>query len=41
VLEVERGGAPTLLLPFTRASVPVVDLPGRRLVADPPVEVEP
>jgi len=41
VLEIERGGAPTLLLPFTRAAVPVVDLPGRRLVADPPVEVEP
>ena len=41
VLEVERGSAPTLLLPFTRAAVPVVDLAGRRLVADPPVEIEP
>jgi 16S rRNA processing protein RimM len=33
------GGRP-LMLPFTRAAVPVVDLKAGRLVADPPAEVE-
>ena len=41
VLEIENGKGSSLLLPFTEASVPVVDLPGGRLVADPPAEVEP
>jgi 16S rRNA processing protein RimM len=43
LLEIDRGegprpaGAPRLVdLPFTRAAVPRVDLPGRRLVVDPP-----
>lgn len=36
ILEVVRPGAPELLLPFTRAAVPTVDLAGGRLVADPP-----
>jgi 16S rRNA processing protein RimM len=27
---------PTALLPFTKAFVPVVDMPGRRIVAVPP-----
>ncbi len=36
ILEVVRPGAPDLLLPFTRAVVPTVDLAGGRLVADPP-----
>ncbi len=39
VLEV-RAGDMTLMLPFTLAAVPVVDLAGGRLVADPPAEVE-
>lgn len=40
LLVVERADGPELLLPFTRAAVPQVDLPGGRLVAEPPVEVE-
>lgn len=35
ILEVV-GGAQILLLPFTRAVVPTVDLTARRIVADPP-----
>jgi 16S rRNA processing protein RimM len=36
-LEVERPeGGGTVLVPFTRAAVPVVDLQARRLVVDPP-----
>jgi 16S rRNA processing protein RimM len=38
ILEITRPGAPDLLLPFTRAAVPTVDLAGRRLIADPPAE---
>jgi 16S rRNA processing protein RimM len=37
-LEIDTGAQP-LLLPFTRAAVPVVDLAGRRIVVDPPAEV--
>ena len=33
-----EGGAP-LLLPFTRAVVPIVDIPGGRIVVTPPEEV--
>lgn len=36
ILEIVRPGAPELLLPFTRAIVPTVDLAGGRIVADPP-----
>ncbi|TPE48837.1 ribosome maturation factor RimM [Amaricoccus solimangrovi] len=36
ILEIARPGRPDLLLPFTRAVVPTVDLPGRRIIADPP-----
>jgi 16S rRNA processing protein RimM len=36
VLELAREGAPAVLVPFTRAVVPVVDLVRRRLVIDPP-----
>jgi 16S rRNA processing protein RimM len=36
ILEVERPGAEPVLLPFTLAAVPTVDLPQRRIVADPP-----
>ena len=40
ILEIEPadGGRP-MMLPFTLAAVPVVDIPGGRLVAEPPVEV--
>jgi 16S rRNA processing protein RimM len=30
------GGAPPLILPFTARAVPVVDVPGGRIVVDPP-----
>ncbi len=38
ILEIARPGKPELLLPFTRAAVPTVDLARRRIVADPPEE---
>ncbi len=37
-LEIMREGAPPLLLPFTRACVPLVDIAGDRLVVVPPAE---
>ena len=40
VLEIAQRGGGELLLPFTRAVVPSVDLRARRLVVDPPDEVE-
>lgn len=36
ILEIARPGAAELLLPFTRAAVPTVDLAARRIVVDPP-----
>ena len=39
ILEVV-GGKDVLLLPFTRAVVPTVDLTARRIVADPPADDE-
>jgi 16S rRNA processing protein RimM len=37
LLEIERaGGRDSVLLPFTRATVPTVDLASGRLIADPP-----
>jgi 16S rRNA processing protein RimM len=37
ILELHRpGAAGTLLLPFTKAAVPTVDLAAGRIVADPP-----
>jgi 16S rRNA processing protein RimM len=38
-LEIARAG-PALLVPFTRAAVPVVDLAARRVVVLPPAEVD-
>ena len=35
-LEIERNGAPPLIVPFTRAVVPVVEIDAGRLVIDPP-----
>jgi len=41
ILEVRRaGGGEALLLPFTVAVVPTVDLTARRIVVDPPGEAE-
>jgi 16S rRNA processing protein RimM len=40
VLAVERPDGRELLLPFTKAAVPLIDFAGGRLVAEPPVEVE-
>jgi len=34
------AGGPTMLLPFTEAAVPVVDVPGGRVVINPPLEGE-
>ncbi|MFQ5775805.1 MAG: ribosome maturation factor RimM [Kiloniellaceae bacterium] len=38
VLEIERAEEEPLLVPFTKAAVPVVDLAGGRLVVEPPEE---
>lgn len=35
-LELEQDGSPPLLLPFTRAAVPEVDVAAGRIVVDPP-----
>jgi 16S rRNA processing protein RimM len=40
-LEIARDEAPPLLVPFTRAAVPDVDIARGRLTVDPPSEVEP
>jgi 16S rRNA processing protein RimM len=40
VIEIERGDGDTLMLPFARDFVPVVDLAARRLVVAQPQEVE-
>ncbi len=32
-------GAPTLMIPFTQAAVPLVDIAGGRIVVDPPEEI--
>ena len=40
ILEIAREGGRELLLPFTRAAVPTVDLAGGRIVVDPPSEAE-
>ncbi len=39
ILEIlQTGGRPLLLLPFTRACVPTVDLTARRIIVDPPAD---
>ena len=41
ILEIALAdGSETVLLPFTKACVPTIDLPAKRLVVMPPVEVE-
>jgi len=39
-LDVARNGAANLLIPFTRAAVPDVDIPARRVTVVPPDELE-
>ena len=39
VLEIERPDDAPLVVPFTRAAVPVVDLDGGRIVVDPPADL--
>jgi 16S rRNA processing protein RimM len=39
-LEIARENGPPLLVPFSRASVPVVDLAGAFIVLEPPAEVD-
>lgn len=36
ILEVSRPGLPELLVPFTRAAVPTIDLAAGRIIVDPP-----
>ena len=38
-LEIEREGGDSMIVPFTRASVPKIDLAAGRLVVNPPDEV--
>jgi 16S rRNA processing protein RimM len=41
LLEIQpAAGGPSVLLPFTKAVVPVVDVPGGRVVVAPPAEIE-
>jgi 16S rRNA processing protein RimM len=40
VLDIALAGKGSLMVPFTRAMVPVVDVPGGRLVVIPPVYAE-
>ena len=40
VLEIERAAGGRVMLPFNRATVPVVDLDARFLVVDPPSSLE-
>jgi 16S rRNA processing protein RimM len=35
-LEIDRAQGSAVMVPFTRAAVPVVDIAGRRVVIDPP-----
>jgi len=36
MLEIERDAGQPVMMPFTRAAVPLVDIAGQRLVVDPP-----
>ena len=39
IVEIEpAGGGATLMLPFTEAVVPVIDIAGKRIIVDPPKE---
>jgi 16S rRNA processing protein RimM len=40
ILEIKPASGPSIMIPFTEAAVPVVDIAGRTLVVDPPAETE-
>lgn len=40
LLEIAPEAGPSFYVPFTRAAVPVIDVPGGRAVIDPPTESE-
>ena len=40
IVEIKREGADPLLVPFTEATVPAVDMKARRMVVNPPAETE-
>ncbi len=40
MLEITPPMGPSRLIPFTKAAVPVIDIAARRLVVDPPPEIE-
>ncbi|MBL1255547.1 ribosome maturation factor RimM [Methylocystis sp. Sn-Cys] len=40
ILEIQPPQGETILLPFTKAVVPIVDVAGGRVVVEPPAEVE-
>jgi 16S rRNA processing protein RimM len=39
-LEIDRPGAASMLVPFTRAAVPDIDIQAGHLTIDPPVEID-
>ncbi|MDP6603499.1 MAG: ribosome maturation factor RimM [Rhodospirillales bacterium] len=39
ILEIDRGDGEKIMVPFTRAAVPEVDLAGGRLIIDPPAGI--
>jgi 16S rRNA processing protein RimM len=40
ILEIKPVSGPSIMLPFTESTVPVVDIAGRTLEVDPPAETE-
>ena len=40
LIEIEpAGGGATVMLPFTLTTVPTIDIAGKRIVVEPPVDV--
>lgn len=40
ILEIAPARGPALLAPFTKSTVPLIDIPGGRIVVSPPAEAE-
>jgi 16S rRNA processing protein RimM len=40
IVEIKRDGAEPLLVPFTDATVPTIDVKAGRMVVNPPAETE-
>ena len=40
ILEIAPAAGETILLPFSKAAVPIVDIAGGRVIVSPPVEIE-